>query len=118
LAPDHHHVGFANFKASSRIQYPFGSGWSFNPSVLFLGAGHQYGYRMGDTKPTEFNSVILVDFVISKKISKSFDFNFICTNALNAKNLYIQAYGTPGVGGNPPMPGPSRELCAHLAFHF
>jgi hypothetical protein len=40
------------------------------------------------------------------------------TNLGNTTTSYIQAYGTPGVGGNPPLPGPGREISLRLSSSF
>ena len=110
------HVGFSNLKFTTQAQWRFLEGWSLNPGVLVLGP--RYGYRFGETQTSRFGSTTLLNLFLSHSLSNAMEAGLSITNLGNASNNYIQAYGFPGLGGNPPLPGPGREVDLRLAFHF
>jgi outer membrane cobalamin receptor len=111
-----YHVGFPDWKLTSQAQWRFLEGWSLNPGVLVLGP--RYGYRFGETQTSRFGSTTLLNLFLSRSLLNGMEVGLNVTNLGNAANNYIQAYGSPGTGGNPPLPGPGREVDLRLAFHF
>jgi outer membrane cobalamin receptor len=111
-----YHVGFSNLKVTTQAQWRFVEDWSLNPGVLVLGP--RYGYRFGETQPSRFGTTTLLNLLLTHNLSGAVEAGLNVTNLGNASNSYIQAYGIPEVGGNPPLPGPGREVDLRLAFHF
>jgi outer membrane cobalamin receptor len=113
---DSYHVGFSNLKVTSLLQWQFRQGWSLNPGLIVLGP--RYGYRFGDVLPSRFGTTVLVNAFLSHRISDHFEAGLNLVNMGNTPNTYIQAYGSPQVGGNPPLPGPGREISLRISCHY
>ena len=80
--------------------------------------GPRYGYRYGETVPSRFDTTTLLNLFITRRLSNHLELGLNCTNLGGAADPYIQAYGQPGVGGNPPLPGPGRTYSLRLAWAF
>lgn len=111
-----YHVGFSNLKFTTQAQWRFHPGWSLNPGLLVLGP--RYGYRYGETEASKFGTTALLNLLLSYKGSKGVEVALNGTNLGHAESSYIQAYAVPGIGGNPPLPGPGRQIDLRLSFHF
>ncbi len=111
-----YHLGFSNLKFSSQAQWQFLPGWSLNPGLLVLGP--RYGYRFGEPTPSRFGTTALVNLFVTRTLASGLEMGLNLTNLGNAPTSYIQAYGAPGVGGNPPLPGPGREISLRLSSSF
>jgi outer membrane cobalamin receptor len=111
-----YHIGFSNLKFTTQAQWRFLPGWSLNPGLLVLGP--RYGYRFAETQPSRFGTTTQVNLFLSHSFSYQVEAGLNITNLGNATNSYIQGYGVPGIGGNPPLPGPGREVDLRLSLHF
>jgi outer membrane cobalamin receptor len=111
-----YHVAFSDLKFTSQVQWQFLAGWSLNPGLLVLGP--RYGYRFGETQPSRFGTTTLLNLYLSHSLSNHLEAGLNLTNLGNAPTTYIQGYGVPGTSGNPPLPGPGRELSLRVSFTF
>jgi outer membrane cobalamin receptor len=110
------HVGFANLKFTHQAQWTLAPGWSLNPELLVLGP--RYGYRLGAPQPSRFGTTALLNLFLTHRFSNQAELGLSVRNLGNTATSYIQAYGVPGMGGNPPLPGPGRELALRASFAF
>jgi len=113
--PDYH-VGFSNLKLTTQAQWQFLPGWSLNPGLIVLGP--RYGFRFGEVQTSRFGTTTLLNLFLTREFSEHFEIGLNATNLGNAATSYIQAYGFPGVGGNPPLPAPGREISLRVSCHF
>jgi outer membrane receptor protein involved in Fe transport len=113
---DDYHVGFPRTKFTFQGQWRFLPGWSFNPS--FLALGPRYGYAFGQTTPSRMGAATTVDCFLTRQISEAFQAGLKVSNVANAATMYVQPYGSPGLGGSPPLPGPGREVDLRVTFKF
>ncbi len=111
-----YHVGFPLWKATILAQWRFLPGWSFNPGLMALGP--RYAYEYAAVVPTRKGASAILDLYLTRRISGALEAGLRVSNAGNARILYIQPYGFPGVGGNPPLPGPGREVELRVTFAF
>ncbi len=116
LGQPSYHVGFANLKVSSQAQWQFAQDWSLNPECLLLGP--RYGYRLGEVAPSRFGSTVLLNLFLTRRLSSHAELGLSLRNLANATMDYIQAFGIPGAGGNPPLPGPGREIALRASFTY
>ncbi len=114
-AADTAHVGFAALKVAGQARWRFAPGWSLNPGLLLYGP--RYGYRFGQTATSRFGGTTLLDVGCTWAPSERLQAGLFLTNATNRSVPWIQAYGLPGTGGNPPLPGPGREVSLRLTFN-
>jgi len=110
------HVGFPALSATGQVQWRFAEGWSFNPSLRLLGT--RYGYRLGETRATAFGRCALLDLYLVRTFGDHLRGGLLVSNALDADQPVLQPYGTPGVGGSPPLPGARREVDLRVSFRF
>lgn len=113
---DESHLGFSNLTFTSQAQWHFLPGWSLNPGILVLGP--RFGYRFGDTAPSRFDTTTLINLFLGRTFSQGLELGLNITNLGNASTSYLQPYGSPGVGGNPPLPGPGRVISLRLSSSF
>jgi outer membrane cobalamin receptor len=111
-----YHVGFPRTKATLQGQWRFLPGWSLNPSLLSLGP--RYGYAYGQTSPSRLGAATTVACFLTRQLSEAFQAGLKVTNLANTATVYVQPYGFPAQGGNPPLPGPGREVDLRLTFKF
>ncbi len=114
-ATDRYHVGFANLKWTSAGSWRLTERWRINPSLVALGA--RYGYRYGETEASRFEPTAVLNLWTAWTPRPHWEVAFGVDNLLGADQPFIQAYGTPGQGGNPPIPGPGRTFALRLGFN-
>ena len=110
------HIGFPKASASLPAQWRFLPGWSFNPGLLYLGPREYYGY--GATTLSRQPSTTTLDTFLAWDVDRHLQAGLRVANAGNTRTGYIQPYGYVGVGGNPPLPGPGREVDLKLTFRY
>jgi outer membrane cobalamin receptor len=114
-ATDRYHVGFANLKWTSAGSWRLTDRWRVNPSLIALGA--RFGYRNGETQASRFEPTALLNLWAAWTPRPRWEVAFGVDNLLGAEQPLIQAYGSPGQGGNPPIPGPGRTFSVRLGFN-
>jgi outer membrane cobalamin receptor len=112
------HVGLPNFKASLQGHFRATIAWAVDAGVIQLGP--RYGYAGFMPISTRFAPVTLVNLfaTYSAPLVRKLEVGFGITNLLGARNPFIQGYGDPAQGGNPPLPGPGREISLRVSYNF
>ena len=82
--------------------------------------GPRYGYPGFTAQPVRFAPLTLVNVWATWTAATlgKLELGFGVTNLLGSANPFIQGYGEPGLGGNPPVPGPGRTLSSRLTYGF
>ena len=113
---DGFHIGFAQVKAALQPQWRFLPGWTGSANVLMQGP--RYYYPFNQTTLSRLGPTTTLDLFVNHAYTEHLDLGLRLMNATNAYNPFIQAYGNPGAGGDPPLPGRQRELDLKLALKF
>jgi outer membrane receptor protein involved in Fe transport len=111
-------VGFPAFKGSLQGHLQASRNWSLDGSLIHLGP--RYGYRLNQVEPSRFDALTLVNLFATFRVShlRKVELGFGVSNLLGSANPFIQGFGDPASGGNPPIPGPGREFSLRLSHGF
>ena len=113
-----YHAGLPAFKASLQANLQGPGGWGMNAGWIQLGP--RYGYQGFDPVPVRFAPLALVNLwaTCTAPTLRKLELGFGVTTLLGSANPFIQGYGDPGLGGNPPLPGPGRAFSSRLTCNF
>ena len=92
--------------------------WTADASLIQLGP--RYGYTGFTPITTRFAPLTLVNLwaTYTAPLLKRLELGFGVSNLLGSANPFIQGYGDPAQGGNPPLPGPGRVLSLRVSYNF
>jgi len=113
---DAFHIGFSRVKVAVQPQWRFQPGWSLSSNLLIQGP--RYAYPYGQPLPARMGATTTLDLFLNHAFTDRLEVGVRAMNVTNANNPFIQAYGTPGEGGDPPLPGRQRELDLKVALRF
>ena len=109
-------IGFARVKVAVQPLWRFQPGWTLSSNLLVQGP--RYYYPFAQPALARLGTTSTLDLFLNHALTDHLELGLRAMNVTNAYNPFIQPYGNPGAGGDPPLPGRQREVDLKVAMRF